>query len=415
MHDWVSEFLLRQGVGETGADVTATVSLVIAVLVVSWAADRITKRFLVRAVHFFASRTRGDWDDVLVEYGFFSRLAQIAPAMVIYLSGAAFGPARSWVERLALIYMLAVVVRSGTALLDAALTIYQRSAASRDRPIRGYIQVAKILLYLFTGILIISTLLQRDPWGLMAGLGAVSAILLLVFRDTILSLVASVQLTTNDMIRRGDWIEMPRYGADGDVIEVGLHTVKVQNWDKTVTTIPTHALIQESFKNWRGMAESGGRRIKRAVYIDLNTIRFCDDEMLERFARFESIARYIEEKQNAIAETNRQLSGDLSQQINTRQLTNVGTFRAYLEAYLRKLPDTHGDMTFLVRQLPPTEKGLPIEIYFFSRDQVWASYEALQADIFDHILAVLPEFDLTAYQAPSGQDMLHAAEIVSGP
>jgi miniconductance mechanosensitive channel len=334
--------------------------------------------------------------------------------VVIYLSGAVFGPAQGWVERLALIYMLAVVLRSGAALLDGALEIYQRSAASRDRPIRGYVQVAKLLLYLFGGILIVATLLQRNPWGLIAGLGAVSAVLLLVFRDTILSLVASVQLTTNDMIRRGDWIEMPRYGADGDVIEVGLHTVKVQNWDKTITTIPTYALIQDSFKNWRGMSESGGRRIKRSVHIDLNTIRFCDDEMLERFARFESIAEYIEEKRRAIAETNQGRPGDPSQPVNRRQLTNVGTFRAYVEAYLRGLPDTHEGMTFLVRQLPPTEKGLPIEIYFFSRDQVWANYEALQADIFDHILAVLPEFDLAAYQAATGHDMIRAAETVSG-
>jgi miniconductance mechanosensitive channel len=309
--------------------------------------------------------------------------------------------------------MLAVVLRSGTSLLDASLEIYQRSAASRDRPIRGYVQVAKLLLYLVGGILVVSTLLQRNPWGLIAGLGAVSAVLLLVFRDTILSLVASVQLTTNDMIRRGDWIEMPRYGADGDVIEVGLHTVKVQNWDKTVTTIPTYALIQESFKNWRGMAESGGRRIKRAVHIDLNTIRFCDEEMLERFARFESIAEYIEGKRRAIAEANREIKGDPAQCVDTRQLTNVGTFRAYVEAYLRRLPETHESMTFLVRQLPPTEKGLPIEIYFFSRDQVWANYEALQADIFDHILAVLPEFDLAAYQAASGRDMIRAAETVA--
>jgi miniconductance mechanosensitive channel len=251
---------------------------------------------------------------------------------------------------------------------------------------------------------VLSLVLGRNPFVLLTGLGAMTAVLMLIFKDAILGLVAGVQLSANRMVSLGDWIEMPKYGADGDVIDVALTTVKVQNWDKTITTIPTYALISESFKNWRGMSESGGRRIKRAVQIDIASIRFCDDDMLARYARIQHVSKYLADKQDELTRWNADHGVDASSAANGRRLTNVGTFRAYVVAYLRHHPLIHQDMTFLVRQLAPTAEGLPIEIYVFSRDQRWSYYEDLQADIFDHVLAVAREFDLRVFQRPAGSD-----------
>ena len=411
MSEWLQQWLGGYGLGETLAVVVAHMLLIVAVVLVSWAAAAASRRVLLRVGSHLIQRSRIRWDDALLEAGLFHRLAQFAPAVVIYLFASAFGEFRVWIERLALLYMLTVGVRAVDALFGAGLRIYQAREISREKPIQGYVQLARLALYLIGTIFFVATLLQRDPWGLLTGLGAMSAVLLLVFRDSILGFVASVQLASNDMVRRGDWIEMPQYGADGDVIEVSLHTVKVRNWDKTVSTIPTHALINDSFKNWRGMAESGGRRIKRAVHIDISTIQLCDDEMLRRFEKFELIHDYVRSKRAEIESYNRERGLDTSQLINVRRLTNVGTFRAYVVEYLRQHPKIHSNMTFLVRQLAPTELGLPIEIYVFSNDQVWANYEAIQADIFDHILAVVPQFDLRVYQSPSAGDLLAAARV----
>jgi miniconductance mechanosensitive channel len=405
MHDWLQAWLEAQGLAAGPASAGAAVGLLLAAVVLAWAADRVAKRVLVRAAHYLTARTDTTWDDALVEHRVFRRIAHLAPALVLYTMGSAFGEfAQDWVERGALVYMIVVTVLALSALLAAGLGLYRHSELSQERPVQGYVQLVRILLFLVAAIFVVSTLLDVEPWGLLTGLGALSAVLLLVFRDTILGFVASVQLGTNDMVRRGDWIEMPAFGADGDVLEVSLHTVKVQNWDKTISTIPTHALITNSFKNWRGMSESGGRRIKRAVNVDLNTIRFCDDAMLGRFERFDVIRDYIVEKRAELAASNARVEGG-AERINERRLTNVGTFRAYVIAYLHAHPKIHRDMTFLVRQLTPSQHGLPIEIYVFSNDQDWVRYEALQADIFDHIFAVLPEFELRAYQAPSGHDL----------
>ncbi len=414
MHAWLQAQLEAQGLAGSAAGPLAVAGLAAGALLLAWIADRVAKVWLVRVARYLTGRTDTSWDDALVEKGVFSRIAQLAPAIVLYTLGSAFGEtAQGWVERGALLYMIVVLALSISALLEAGLSVYQRSDISRERPVQGYVQLLRIFLYLIAAIFLVSTLLDEEPWGLLTGLGALSAVLLLVFRDTILGFVASVQLGNNDMVRRGDWIEMPSFGADGDVLEVSLHTVKVQNWDKTVSTIPTHALISHSFKNWRGMSESGGRRIKRSVHIDVNTIRFCDDAMLGRFERFDAIRDYVQEKRAELQQTNTAI-GDGVERINERRLTNVGTFRAYIIAYLRAHPDIHPDMTFLVRQLPPTDRGLPIEIYVFSSNQEWVAYEAIQADIFDHVLAVLPEFELRAYQSPSGHDIEAATLAMAG-
>lgn len=251
-------------------------------------------------------------------------------------------------------------------------------------------------------IFIIALLTGESPWELLAGLGALTAVLLLIFRDTILSFVASLQIASNDLVHVGDWIEMPKYGADGDVIDIALHTIKVQNWDKTITVIPTYKLIEESFKNWRGMTAAGGRRIKRAIHIDLNTIEFCTDEMLDRFEKIRLIADYIQNKRTEISNDPKNKENE---NINKRRLTNIGTFRIYIEKYIQSHPKIHKDLTCMVRQLAPTAQGLPLEIYMFTNDTAWVNYEAIQSDIFDHILAIISEFGLRVYQQPAGHDM----------
>jgi miniconductance mechanosensitive channel len=283
---------------------------------------------------------------------------------------------------------------------------------SRRIPITTFVQVVKLLIVLGAAIYVISIALGKEPWVIFSGLGALTAVILLVFRDTILGFVGGLQLIANDMVRVGDWVEMPKYGADGDVLEITLTTVKVQNWDKTITTIPTYAMITDSFKNWRGMKESGGRRIKRSINIDVNTIKFCTPEMIERFKGIHRLRNYIESKETELREYNKQLDVEDSSLADGRRMTNVGTFRAYLVEYLKQHPLVHKDMTFLVRQLQPGETGLPIEIYVFSTDQVWANYEGIQADIFDHVFAVLPVFELRAFQNLGGNDILESVKLI---
>jgi miniconductance mechanosensitive channel len=290
------------------------------------------------------------------------------------------------------------------ALLSALLAIYSSSGISKEISITPFVQVLKLALYFVSGILLLSLLLQKTPLYFLSGLGALTAVLMFVFKDILMGFVAGIQLIANKMVAPKDWIEMPKYGADGDVIEITLTTVKVQNFDNTITTIPTYALINESFKNWRNMNLSGGRRIKRYVNIDLSSIKFCDAEMLERFTKIQLITKAIQDRQAEIKVSNEEKNVDESTLVNGRRLTNIGIFRAYVEAYLRQHPQISNQMTFLVRQLSPRENGLPIEIYVFCKETNWNIYEAVQADIFDHILAVVPEFDLRVFQVPSGSD-----------
>lgn len=296
-----------------------------------------------------------------------------------------------------------LILSQVTRVID---TLYRRHEISRSRPIKGYLQTVEIVAYFMGLICVLAALLDKSPVIFLSGLGAITAILLLIFRDTILSLVAGIQLTMNGLIRVGDWIEMPQFNADGDVTEIALHSVKVQNWDRTITVIPAHKFLEHSFKNWRGMQEAGGRRIKRSLNIDITSIRFLTNDDVQKFSRFRLLNKYLEQKLQDVGAYNKQFDSESSKfGINTRRLTNVGTFRAYLTEYLKEHPLIHKNMTFMVRQLAPGSEGLPIEIYVFTNDTRWAIYEGAQADIFDHLLAILPEFGLRFYQQPSGEDL----------
>jgi miniconductance mechanosensitive channel len=382
---------------------------VLALLVGAIIIDLIAKRLLVGAVRAFAKRTNSTWDDVLVRYNAFGRLVQVLPALIVFTS-VPFIPglpeaAIQLTRNVALGYMVLVMTLTLTALLSAANAIYETTPAAKDHPIKGFVQLAQIIVWVIGGVLIIAALLNRSPLLLLSGIGAMTAVLMLVFKDTILSLVASVQLNAQDMVRVGDWIEMPQFGADGDVVDVQLHTVKVQNWDKTITTIPTHRLITDSFKNWRGMSQTGARRIKRSVFLDVSSIRFQTQDEVNHFTRFALLKDYIAHKNQELTDYNKGLSTEVDSEVNARRLTNVGTFRAYAYNYLKNHPKIHKGMTLIVRHLGPGPEGLPLEIYCFTNTTEWAAYEDIQSDIFDHLMAVVPEFGLRLYQKPAGSDL----------
>ena len=404
----VQNWLVGHGVSEGLTFYVARTLAVMAVLLLSAAANFVAKRYIVTGLTYAISRTKARWDDYVLRQTTLNRLAHLAPALVIYLLTPNALEGLDWVisfiRSAVMIYMIIMLMLALDSMLSTVEDIYQKYRASKQIPIKGFVQVLKLIVYFLAAILVISILLNKTPVFLLSGIGALAAVMMLVFRDAILGFVAGIQLAANRMVAVGDWIEMPKYGADGDVLEVALTTVKVQNWDKTITTIPTYALISDSFKNWRGMSKSGGRRIKRAVNFDMTSIRFCDEEMLGRYEKIQYIAEYIEQKKDKLEAFNQETNVDNASLANGRRMTNIGTFRAYVVAYLRHHPMINQDMTFLVRQLQPTQYGLPIEIYVFSKDQVWANYEGIQADIFDHILAVVPEFDLRVYQNPTGAD-----------
>ena len=369
----------------------------------------IAKRVLVRIVRAFAKRSNVTWDDALVTHNVFGRLVQVLPALIVFV-GVPLVPGlpesgAQLIRNVSMGYMVLMLMLALTAMLSAANTIYAASPIAKERPLKGFVQLLQIVVWILGGVLIIAVVLDRSPLLLLSGFGAMTAILLLVFKDTILSLVASVQLTAQDMVRVGDWIEMPQFGADGDVVDVQLHTVKVQNWDKTITTIPTHRLITDSFKNWRGMSQSGARRIKRAIFIDVSSIRFQTQDEVDHFTRFALLKDYIKSKGQELADYNAGLATEVDAEVNKRRMTNVGTFRAYAYNYLKNHPRIDTDMTLIVRQLAPGPEGLPLEIYSFTNTTEWAVYEDIQSDIFDHLLAIVPEFGLRLYQKPAGSDL----------
>jgi miniconductance mechanosensitive channel len=369
----------------------------------------IVKYLLVRTVRRFARGSSATWDDALVSHNVFGRFVQVLPALIVFV-GAPFVPGLSegivqLIRNVAMGYMVLMLTLALTAMLSAANSIYSALPVAKERPLKGFVQLVQIVIWILGSVLVVSAVLDRSPLLLLSGFGAMTAILLLVFKDTILSLVANVQLSTQDLVRVGDWIEMPEAGADGDVVDVQLHTVKVQNWDKTITTIPTHRLITDSFKNWRGMSETGARRIKRAIYIDVSTIRIQTQEEIDHFTRFALLKEYIKAKQKELADYNAGLAIEVDEEVNRRRLTNIGTFRAYAYNYLKNHPKIHKGMTLIVRQLGPGPEGLPLEIYCFTNTTDWVAYEGIQSDIFDHLLAIVPEFGLRLYQKPAGSDL----------
>lgn len=387
-----------------------TVLGLLALLLLAWLANWVTRQVLLKLVVRLAKASPMHWDDALMARKVLARLANVVPALVI-LGGIVLVPGvpgmvDTVVRNVAGAYVILTVAMALGNFFNACNDIYERNSRhARERPIKGYLQLAKLLAYIIAGVLIVSALIDKNPLLLLTGLGAMAAVLMLVFKDTILSLVASVQLSSNDMLRVDDWIEMPSQGADGDVIDISLHTVKVQNWDKTISTIPTHRLISESYRNWRGMTDAGGRRIKRSLLIDQTSVRFLEPEERQGLRRIALIDDYLDTQREELAEYNAKLEAAGKDPVNNRRATNLGTFRAYVTAYLRSHPGVNQGLTLMVRQLEPTPTGLPLQVYCFSADVNWVPYENLAGDIFDHLLAVLPEFGLRIFQQPSGAEL----------
>ena len=402
---WVSKL---PGVANYETQIVIALSVVL-ILIGAWLSYFIVKRVIVYFINKLFSSTESTLDDVFVKRRVFNRLAYIVPAWLVYRFVPEVLSEYTFVSELVTsalaIYLVILIVMVIDSIINSLLDIYRTFPVSKRIPIQNFVQITKILIYFAAIIITISLVIGKSPLKLFTGLGAMTAILMLVFKDPILGFVAGLQLSYNKMMSIGDWVEVPQHNADGDILEIGLTTVKVRNFDNTISTVPTQSLINDSFKNWRGMQESGGRRIKRAIYIDVNTIHFCDEETLARYAKVDYIKEYIASTKQQVEEFNKKNKANPESIINGRRMTNIGTFRAYIQAYLQHHPEINQELTLLVRQLAPMESGLPIEIYCFSSEKNWVKYETIQADIFDHLLAVAKEFDLKVFQKPSGSDI----------
>lgn len=404
-------WLRQQGMQESMAEFSAYSAVILAILFIALIATWIVRRTLLPVILTILHKNRLHWDDPLIDHRFFHKLSWYVPLLVMHISQDLLLRDHSdislFLSRALLAGVVIVTSLCISALLSASNDIYTKVTKKRSSTIRGYTDAARIIVYVLCTISLVAIVTGRSPWGLLSLLGGLTAVILLVFKDSLLGFVAAIKLSATDMVRIGDWIQMDKYGADGDVIDISIHCVLVQNWDKTVTSIPTYALISDAFINWRGMSESGGRRIKRSINIDLSSIHFVSDDELEQLCKIEILQNYLQPRQKEIEDYNLRHEVQKELLINGRNQTNIGIFRAYVQEYLKRNPNIHSNMTFLVRQLAPTETGLPLEIYVFSKDQVWANYEAIQADIFDHLLAALPSFGLRVFQNPSGHDFHH--------
>ncbi|MFT5265559.1 MAG: miniconductance mechanosensitive channel [Polaribacter sp.] len=405
---WLTDWLMGLGVEETSAIYLKLAILLFILFILCFVTNLLVKKILIRSIRLVIKKTKAVWDDALVKNKVFVTLSHVAPAIVIYITTPYvfedFAGAIPYFLRLVNAYISTVLIIVTINFLNTLKHYSENTKLFRDKPLDSYFQLIKIAIYIIGGIIILSFLLNKSPLYFFSALGAMTVVLLLIFKDTIMGFVASIQLAANDMIQVGDWVSMPKHGADGDVIEMNLTVIKIQNWDKTITTIPTYAFTSESFKNWRGMSKSGGRRIKRSLNIKIGSIKFCTPEMLERFEKVQLIKEYIQEKSKEIEAYNTENKIDESCLINGRHLTNIGIFRVYAEAYVKFNPDINPNMTCMVRQLLPTEKGLPIEIYTFSNRQEWVKYESIMSDMFDHLIAAVPEFELEIFQNPTGTD-----------
>ena len=395
---------------------TAAVLLLIGLI--SAAIHFILHRVVLTWVGSRARSARQVWRQAFFERKLFNRLALTLQGIIIYIQAVLWlnsdSVLLSVLQTMTLLWILLYGLLSLFSLLDALQDIFHQRPAMRHFPLRGIFQSVKLLASIFIGLLIISILIGKSPLILLSGLGAMTAVVMLVFKDPILGLVAGIQLSANDMLSVGDWLEMSKYGADGAVIDIGLTTVKVQNWDNTITTIPTYALISDSFKNWRGMSQSGGRRIKRSLLIDGSSVRFLDEDDVARLQRAKLLEPYLKQKVQEVSRYNSEQQLDLSSPVNGRRLTNLGTFRAYLDVFLKNHPDIHQQMTLMVRQLEPTANGIPMEIYAFTNTTSWVKYEGIQSDIFDHVFAVLQEFGLRVHQVPTGYDLRSLRADITG-
>ena len=376
-------------------------------VIASYVSFKITRKFLIRLITSQIKKSKTKLDDILIKNHLFLRISYLVPLLIIdnfsYILTSNLPVTISTIDTAVNVSTILIFNRIIDSILSSFADAY--SGRYKQIPLKSYMQIFKILVIILTGLIILSILSGISPWGLIGSIGALGAVLLLIFRDTILSLIANLQITSNKLVQLHDWIEAPAFGADGDVIEIALHTIKVQNWDKTITVIPTHKLIDNSFKNWRGMEQSGGRRIKRSINIDLTSIKLCDDKMISNLNKIDLLSSYLKDKKTSLSKSNKNIQkGDDFHYLNSRNLTNIGTFRAYIVAYLRNHENISENMTFLVRQLPPSENGLPIEIYVFSNDNEWINYENIQSDIFDHLIASTKYFDLRIFQNPSGHD-----------
>ncbi|RTE99706.1 mechanosensitive ion channel family protein [Serratia marcescens] len=400
---WLEQFGLEFG------GVMSLLMVLGLIVLISVAIHLVLHRVVLAALQRRGQQSQRVWQQAITQYKLFQRVALLLQGVIISIQATLWlqsgSQTQAGIVTAAQVWILAFTLLSLFSLLDTLLALLRQSPISNQLPLRGIFQGLKLVAAILIGIMIVSLLMGKSPLLLLSGLGAMTAVLMLVFKDPILGLVAGIQLSANDMLKIGDWLEMPKYGADGAVTDIGLTTVKVRNWDNTVTTIPTYALISDSFKNWRSMSESGGRRIKRSLNIDTSSVHFLSEEEQRRLQRNPLLHSYLNNKTQELSQHNQEIAVDLASPLNGRRLTNLGTLRAYLEAYLRAHPRIHQNMTLMVRQLAPTPEGLPLEIYAFTNTTVWAEYESIQADIFDHILAVIDEFGLRVHQTPTGNDL----------
>lgn len=401
----LSELYSRHGLTETFTFYLAVLTILAGLLLISFVVYMISRHVVLRILSHYIRNNRFRWDTLMLERKVFQRLTQLVPALILYSAAPVLAGYQTIFQRIISVYIIIITIAVLDALLNAADDIYKTFSVSRQKPIKGYLQGIKIFIFVVGGVIILARILGESPIILLSGIGAMTAVVLLIFQDSILGLVAGIQLATNDMVRIGDWIEMPKYNADGDVFEISLTTVKVANFDRTITTIPPHALVKDSFRNWRGVMDAGARRIMRAIYIDTTSIQFCSGEMLAQFRNIEYLQEYIDQRLAEIEKYNQEHNVNTNELVNGRRMTNIGTFRAYIQRYLHSHTQIRHDMVQMVRQLPPKEFGLPLELYMFTCTTNWAEYETIQADIFDHLLAVAPRFGLRIFQSPSGHDL----------
>lgn len=409
IREWINTLLAQWGMQTETVGWMERIVIIAIILLIAFLADLICRRIIVEGIKRLTKRTRATWDDLVFNDKVLNNFCHIIPPVLIYiLMPLAFPDTPgilAFLLKICMVYIIAVALKFVNVFLGVLFELTNQKKEFRDRPLKGVYQIVQVGLFFVGTILIISILINKSPIHLFAGLGASAAILMLVFKDTIMGFVSGIQLAANDMLRPGDWITMAKYGSDGTVIDVSLNTVKVRNWDNTITTIPPYALVSDSFQNWRGMQESDGRRVKRSINIDMNSVRFCTSGMLAEYRTIVLLRDYIDHTEKAVQEYNVEHGLNDDNLVNGRHQTNLGVFRAYLERYIESLPVVSKGLTHMVRQLQPTEKGIPLEIYFFCRDKNWIAYERVQADVFDHILAVIPVFGLQVFQEPSGKDL----------